>query len=214
MKESEIGGIYLLINIINNKKYVGKAKNFKKRWKEHVYESKYKRKNTLLYNAMNKYGIDNFIMECLDDEYSNEKEIYWINKICPEYNMTKGGDGGFIHSQKGKKWKVKDTSNMIVANRKSILKRIEKIKDKISGGNNYQCNYIIKTPWGEFETWVETSNKAKELRLQNNLDVITDIETLKKYCKNNIKIGNGKRTPDSFKLKYTKDLGFDFIIKK
>ena len=27
-------------------------------------------------------------------------------------------------------------------------------------------------------------------------------------------VGNGKRTPDSFKLKYTKDLGFDFIIKK
>lgn len=50
---------------------------------------------------MNKYGIDNFsfeiIEECRKDELS-EKERYWINyynSTAPcGYNLTKGGDGG------------------------------------------------------------------------------------------------------------------------
>ena len=93
--------IYVITNQLNSKQYVGKTlKNPTQRFKEHCRDSKKERCNKRpLYDAMNKYGIDNFsisiIEECSDIEI-NEKEIYWINKLntySNGYNATKGGDG-------------------------------------------------------------------------------------------------------------------------
>lgn len=58
--------------------------------------------NRYLYDAMNKYGYDNFVcslIEECDDSLLDEREIYWIkfynttNK-SNGYNMTIGGGGG------------------------------------------------------------------------------------------------------------------------
>ena len=47
---------------------------------------------------MRKYGLDNFSFTTLDEAKSvaelDQKEITWIAKLLPKYNMTKGGDGG------------------------------------------------------------------------------------------------------------------------
>ena len=52
-----------------------------------------------LYSAMNKYGVENFSVEeveqCADSE-AEEREIYWIDYFDSYgngYNATKGGDG-------------------------------------------------------------------------------------------------------------------------
>ena len=53
------GYIYLIENKINEKKYIGKTYlNIEKRWKQHCNDSK--RFNRPLYQAMKKYGIENF----------------------------------------------------------------------------------------------------------------------------------------------------------
>ena len=57
--------IYKITNLINGKIYVGKSKNPKVRWRQHKSHSK--KRNTKLYYAMRKYGIENFIFEVLEE---------------------------------------------------------------------------------------------------------------------------------------------------
>lgn len=92
--------IYKITNLINGKIYVGKtAFSIEKRWKEHYADSK-KGLDRPLYRAINKYGIDNFKIEQIEevstDEEACQREIYWIsfyNSYYTGYNATFGGDG-------------------------------------------------------------------------------------------------------------------------
>jgi group I intron endonuclease len=89
--------IYRITNKVNGKFYIGKTtKPVEDRFKAHI--QNHKTKNTYLYRAMRKYGVDQFIIEQLepvsDKTQLNEKEQYWIAQLSPHYNMTIGGDGG------------------------------------------------------------------------------------------------------------------------
>ena len=61
---------------------------------------------------MRKYGLDNFIFTLLDETNSvedlNQKEIDWILKLSPKYNMTKGGDGGDTSNSSNYKLAIKN----------------------------------------------------------------------------------------------------------
>lgn len=61
--------IYVITNDINSKRYVGKTNNsIEKRFKEHIKNSKRERcEKRPLYNAMNKYGIEHFHIEELEE---------------------------------------------------------------------------------------------------------------------------------------------------
>lgn len=78
-----MGYIYVVTNQINGKQYIGQTTNtIKKRWQEHVCESKRQRNSMQvypLYRAMNKYGIENFTIEQIEEcsyEMLNEREQY------------------------------------------------------------------------------------------------------------------------------------------
>ena len=60
-----MGFIYKITNLINNKVYIGlTTETIEKRWKNHIScVGKIKRH---LYNAMGKYGIENFTIEEID----------------------------------------------------------------------------------------------------------------------------------------------------
>lgn len=79
-----MGYIYLITNLINSKKYVGKTTTtIKERWQEHCSDNKKDRCNKRpLYDAFNKYGIENFKIEELEYVENNQelsnREIYWI----------------------------------------------------------------------------------------------------------------------------------------
>lgn len=100
-----MGYIYCITNLVNQKKYVGKTiYSITERFKEHCSDSKRERcEKRPLYDAMNKYGIENFKVECLeevDDCILSDREIYWINELqtygSKGYNATKGGDGKIL----------------------------------------------------------------------------------------------------------------------
>ena len=73
------------------------------RFKEHCRDSRKTRCNKRpLYNAMNKYGIENFKIEEIeyieDDKLLAEREIYWINELNTYgYNASKGGDEKILY---------------------------------------------------------------------------------------------------------------------
>lgn len=93
--------IYKITNDINDKIYIGKTlKSIQDRWREHCQDRlKINTEKRPLYLAMNKYGIEHFkiqeIEQCKDEEASI-KEIYWIgyyDSYNNGYNATLGGDG-------------------------------------------------------------------------------------------------------------------------
>jgi len=85
--------IYIITNKINGNQYIGKtSKTIEKRWYQHQKNAEYGH-NTYLYKAIRKYGVENFVCEYLAEGLDNE-EILLIEKYKPEYNMTRGGDGG------------------------------------------------------------------------------------------------------------------------
>ena len=91
--------IYKIINDINDKIYIGKTEfSIEKRFQEHCKDSKKRNKEKRpLYNAMNKYGIEHFHVELVEEtDKPEEREIYWIkqfNSYHNGYNATLGGDG-------------------------------------------------------------------------------------------------------------------------
>lgn len=94
-------GIYLVTNLINNISYVGQSKNIYQRFnKHHIYDYKNEKNecyNTKFYQALRKYGINNFkvtILELCEEKMLDEKEIYYIKKFDTYhhgYNSTEGG---------------------------------------------------------------------------------------------------------------------------
>ena len=99
-------GIYKIENLINNKIYVGKSEvSVENRLYEH---KKGYKSNQHLQRAIEKYKIDNFSFELLEEcnkEDCCSRERYWIEKfncIFPNgYNYTSGGENssGFTYSE-------------------------------------------------------------------------------------------------------------------
>lgn len=107
----EKSGIYMVINLINDKKYIGQSINIKQRFiTNHQYDfnnPKNSSYNTKFYQALRKYGWNNFavlVLEQCDKNQLDEREIYYIDKyntFKEGYNSTIGGQywTSKIHSQ-------------------------------------------------------------------------------------------------------------------
>lgn len=148
---SNTAGIYLFKNKINNKCYVGQSLDIRRRFNKHMLRMR-NNWNYPLYNALNKYGLDNFdylIIEKIDIENIdikeatkklNELEIFYIEKYDSfnnGYNLTIGGD-----SISGYKFSEESCNK-----RKEITKEIQ------NDGRNKVFVYNIQTKeYSEFLT--------------------------------------------------------------
>ena len=103
--------IYMFINKTNDKKYIGQAKDLKKRYKQHIFESynektTEKRKyNCAMHSAIRKYGFNKFEIIILKENLQtqclmNLYECYYIKKYNTlannkqGYNISSGGSNG------------------------------------------------------------------------------------------------------------------------
>jgi group I intron endonuclease len=103
-------GIYQIRNLLNNKIYIGKSKNLKKRKSRHFSELRncYHR-NKHIQNSFNKDGENNFVFEikefCEEDKLI-EREQYYIDILKPEYNISQNVTSAFFglnHTDETKK---------------------------------------------------------------------------------------------------------------
>lgn len=82
----KLSSIYCFTNLINNKKYIGSTiADVKKRYSQHIYNATHEnchQYNYPLYQAMRKYGIENFSFEVL---FQTECEEEKIRQIEHEY---------------------------------------------------------------------------------------------------------------------------------
>ena len=96
-----MGFIYKISTPLSNKVYIGQTKrSVEVRWKEHIKQggnTQKEKEHFKLYQAFQKYGIDNFVIDTIeevDNNILNEREIYWINyydSFNNGYNSTPGG---------------------------------------------------------------------------------------------------------------------------
>lgn len=98
-----MGYIYLVVNKINSKKYIGQTtRTIQKRWEDHIYNALNNHDDFYFHRAIKKYGVENFniteLISCPDNQL-DEQEIYYIEKYHTYYlynegyNLTRGGKG-------------------------------------------------------------------------------------------------------------------------
>lgn len=102
--------IYLVTNLVNNKRYVGQThRGYMKRFNGHIEEAhRNNRKQPYFHLALLKYGEENFRIELIESDIPekliDERERYWIKYYNTYYldgkgyNLTRGGQG--IHGYK------------------------------------------------------------------------------------------------------------------
>lgn len=89
-------GIYKFENLINHKIYIGQSTQLEERYKQH--KSKSNTVDKRFYDAVRKYGWDNFsyeILEYCQPEELNDREVYYVSyydSYNNGYNATPGGD--------------------------------------------------------------------------------------------------------------------------
>lgn len=97
--------VYCHTNLINGKKYIGMTNNVKRRWRSTGAEYK---TSKCFYNAILKYGWDNFkheiIVDKLTEIQAQKLEKYYIKlyTTCDNtkgYNISEGGNGGRVYRE-------------------------------------------------------------------------------------------------------------------
>lgn len=177
------GYIYKISTTASPKVYIGQTiRTIEERYQEHLNARNNKDKKTLhLYLAMNKYGIETFSIEKIDEANNQEeldkKEVYWIeyyDSINNGYNMAPGGVGTNIF--KSKKVKEKHAKKM----------RSEEVRNKIS-----KTMHELRTTVGFSEEHKrkirKSSQKRKEERAKLGLKFYDDCShcatrSLPVYC--------------------------------
>lgn len=145
-------GIYKFQNKINDNIYIGQSIDIEKRYKDHINRSKNKNSNqynSVLHQAIRKYGIQNFTFEVIQEcskEILNEREKYWIqyyDSFKNGYNCTSGGD----EQESTKKFDqqfIKNIQQVLIENQLSYQEIHKKYKislGKISEINTGKVNF-------------------------------------------------------------------------
>ena len=177
--------IYEFVNTINNKVYVGQTKDFKSRIRCHRHNSKSYKKTNPFYNAIRKYGVNEFVVELIEHcelIQADDREIHYIkhfNSLFPNgYNLKNGGNV-FTHSEESKRRVSNGVINYFKNKKYERFKNIKRLDEDIEkyikplNRNNSQYGWYVyidkkKADFGGVHISLEESKK-NAIEFINNL---------------------------------------------
>lgn len=172
--------VYKIENKINGKVYIGSSINYLQRWRQHKTDAfnlmNYKY-NYPLYQAMRKYGLENFEFSIIGKDYSSIEEMQleehkWIlyyDSVNKGYNQTYNTDSNHIASENMQKYlkecsckcaKVDENENII-----EIYSSYQEAS-RMNGNNNIAssirkvCKGLSSSYNGEFYRDLDENNKV------------------------------------------------------
>ena len=87
---NKISAVYKITNNVTGEFYIGSSRNVKKRWAAHKWPSRWEENpNNKMYQDMQKYGLDSFGFEILEEveaQYLKQEEQKFIDILKPTYN--------------------------------------------------------------------------------------------------------------------------------
>ncbi len=133
--------IYAIINVLDDKHYVGQASDKDFRWREHRKSLRgFYHHSILLQRAWCKHGEANFIFVVLevlsDTSQLNEREVYWGNLLKPEYNMAPLGGSmrGYKHTEEARANMSKAHVGKTFSDETKLKMSLSRIGNKINNG--------------------------------------------------------------------------------
>ena len=179
-----MGYIYKITNMLNNKIYIGQTvKTVAKRFQQHKNNSnKPYFSQIVLYKAFNKYGIENFKCETIEEVENkklDEREKYWIeyyDSYFNGYNSTLGGKLIQLYN-----WDVDDVIEryMVLKSARAVAREIgcdHSCIDDILNSNNvkrFTAAQQISQPTvvekGNFKQVFETTTDAAQWFIDNEI---------------------------------------------
>lgn len=200
-----MGYIYKITNSINGKVYIGQTvKTLQKRFIQHKNNcTKSYFSQLAIYKAFNKYGIDNFVFEKIEEipnKLLDEREKYWIEEYDSYfngYNSTLGGRLVQLYD-----WDVDEIIELYhqykSARKVAIFigcdhSTIDNILNA-NGVKRYTMAQQLSRPVilkKDKENWFETTTAAAKWLIENNFTKMTNSKIVRQELTNRIR--NGKK---------------------
>ena len=142
----KISGIYKITNTVTGDFYIGSSKDVKIRWAHHKCKSTWKNNpNKQLYKDMQKYGLDKFdfqMLEEVEEGFLKEKEQQFIETLKPSYNnyYANGRD-----IERKKEWQEEYRKTDKCKEYQKEYQKSDKGKESRNKYGNQLCRYNGKT---------------------------------------------------------------------
>lgn len=166
-----MGVIYKITNIQNGKFYTGSTYNFNTRKKGHINKLKTnKHPNKYLQNIFNKYGLNVFLFEIIEECDNDElliREQHYIDLFKPEYNICKVA-GSWLGIKRGK-MSLEHKEKLSKAHKgKQLTKEHKKnISSALKTIYNGEKNNNAKLNWEQVKNIRTEYNNDKKITHQN-----------------------------------------------
>lgn len=197
-----MGYIYKITNTLNNKVYIGQTvKSLQKRFTQHKNNSnKSYFSQIVLYKAFNKYGIENFTFEEVEqvpNDCLDEREKYWIeyyDSYFNGYNSTLGGRATQLYN-----WDIEDIIEKYytLKSARAVAKEIgcdHSTIDNILNANGVkrftpaqQQSKPVVFKKGEIENHFETTTDAAQWLIDNKITKMTNRTIVRQEITNRIR---------------------------
>lgn len=197
---TEKGKIYNITNKENGLVYIGCTINsLKKRFGEHLYRCFKTDSKSKLYNSIRKYGVENFIIELIEEcdikiIYETEKKyIEQYDSYKNGLNLTVGGEGclGYTHSPEIRKKISENTKN----GNSHKGKTYEELYGDNADVEREKRRLSVKNGWGSIsdEERQNRVNKTKDAIQKNSKYSVELVREIKQKINKGLKIKEFKK---------------------